>query len=248
MNENSTNKTSSSTLYSKPLAHEYLERKLDDHHHYAIVRNLVSEVGARPGDLLVEIGAGRGRYTDVLLKLEMRVLVFEPDPTLYEYLKEKYHAVEQVTLLNAYADDETLFPSETKIVCGFHVLHHIDIDGLRRLSATLALLKSSNECFSGWFFLEPNPWNPLYALMIASNPAMTFQEERGLWRRQISNYLSRSDWRLSVRHVGFWPPRKLLNRLSIKMSERFSFSVKVNRPYYLYRIYGASWVKSRNED
>jgi hypothetical protein len=35
----------------------------------------------------------------------------------------------------------------------------------------------------GAAFLEPNPWNPLYAVQIGVHPAMRFREERGLWSR-----------------------------------------------------------------
>ena len=172
-----------STLYAESEGHRYLDRIPDDPHHMAVVDAVLRAAGIGSGDRVVEIGAGRGRYTALLVSRGLEVVAIEPDAALASALRRRFEGGGSVRVIEALFDDAAIDSSDPfGAVIGFHVLHHLD-------PATLAcldrLLKARPSV--GAAFLEPNPLNPLYPVQIALHPAMRFREERGLgadrWRR-----------------------------------------------------------------
>lgn len=170
-----------STLYAESEAHRYLDRVPSDPHHLAIVDAVIDAARGRSGTVAVEVGAGRGRYTDLLLRRGLRVVAIEPDAALASALRRRFDGSTAVRVVEAPLSDEAIANCGSfDAVLGFHVLHHLDESAL----STLERLLRSNPSVEA-AFLEPNPLNPLYAVQIALHPAMRFREERGLWRRFV---------------------------------------------------------------
>lgn len=62
----------------------------------ALVRSLVEEAGVRAGDLVVDVGAGRGAITAALLERDAEVVAVESDPELAALLRRRFGARVQV--------------------------------------------------------------------------------------------------------------------------------------------------------
>ena len=68
---------------------------------------LVENAGIRPGDLVLDIGAGSGALTDPLLKRGARVIAFELHPNRAQELRRKY-ADDNVVVVHADGSDVRL--------------------------------------------------------------------------------------------------------------------------------------------
>jgi SAM-dependent methyltransferase len=170
-----------STLYAESEAHRYLDRVPSDPHHLAIVEAVIAAANGASGLTALEIGAGRGRYTDLLVRRGLRIVAIEPDPALAGALRRRFDGTSAVRVVEAPLSDAAIASCGSfDAVLGFHVLHHLDDAALESLDRAL---RSRPSVGAG--FLEPNPLNPLYPVQIALHPAMRFREERGLWRRLV---------------------------------------------------------------
>jgi hypothetical protein len=225
------------TTYAEPSRHAYLHPPLDLHHRDGVAR-IVERLGLQPGDRVAELGAGSGRFTDVLLELGIPVLAIEPDPVLLTGLKSRLcdragFTFHPGTIESVAAEDL----QSVRAVVGFHVLHHLDRASLAGLADRLGAAMT-RDSFAGFAFLEPNPWSPLFPIQIAITPGMSFREERGLWSNDYSEaFGARGVAIATLGHQGLIPPP--LARL---LPERFLPSMPVRtsapQPVYLYRLMG----------
>ena len=187
------------TLYRDPEANGYLDQPIDDPHQQAIVDAVLHEAGVSAGDCVLEVGAGTGRYTRLLLQRELRVIAAEPDETLRGRLVQQ---VGETCRISA-SDAAAVIPDEVDAVVGFHVLHHLDraaLDGLQ----TRLMRAASQRSWKGAAFLEPNPLNLLYLPQIILTSGMRLREEARLW---APRFYGRAVGRLHVPcHVGLVPP------------------------------------------
>ena len=192
--------------YADPVSHGYLASSSEDRHHVAIVRCLLARAGIRPGDRVLEIGAGSGRYTALLADQGLSVLATEPDPFLFDRLRVRFagHDRVQVACLGVEQIGRDLLDGCRGIV-GFHVLHHLEATVLGHLNRLLDDPEAPRGAPLAAAFLEPNPFNPLYPLQIALHPGMRFREERGLWASYCGER-SPCPALAPVRHLGVLPP------------------------------------------
>lgn len=190
-----------STLYAQSEDHRYLDRVPDDPHQRAVVDSVLEAAGVAAGDRVLEIGAGRGRYTAMVVSRGLEVVAIEPDATLASALRRRFESVQGVQVVESLLDEASIAACDPfSAVMGFHVLHHLDPSALACLDRALGARPSV-----GAAFLEPNPLNPLYAAQIALHPAMRFHEERGLWRRSVGDGSACPSLRV-VGNIGLLPP------------------------------------------
>jgi SAM-dependent methyltransferase len=152
-----------------PAASPYLERHIDE---------ALACAGAAPGERVLEVGCGMGRYTIPLAARGVRVEGLDLSPVLIDRLREYGGDALKIPL---HVGDVMRPPRELEdafdVVLGFFMLHHVH--DLRASFAGLAgLVKPGGRLV----FVEPNPFNPLYYVQVALTPGMKWRAERGLTR------------------------------------------------------------------
>jgi SAM-dependent methyltransferase len=159
----------------------------------------------RPGDRVLEVGCGMGRYTLLLADRGLQVEGIDLSPVLLERLREsagdRSIPVHALDVLDAPDELGRRFDA----VVGLFTLHHLhDLD--RSFRAMAELLVPGGRMV----FLEPNPLNPLYYVQIAVTPGMTWAGDggmvrmrRGVLRRAAENAGLRG---FSLERFGFMPP------------------------------------------
>jgi hypothetical protein len=226
------------TLYQRPELHTYLDAPVDAHHR-DLIGVLLARFGLAPGQRVLEIGAGSGRYTRSLVDHGLRVIAAEPDPVLGRKLQEQAACWPGVTVL-ARAAGQLSDAAEVEAVCGFHILHHLDEGALRALCRDLARIAARSPGFRGFFFMEPNPLNPLYLVQILLHPGMRFREEKGIWRRDYGRIFAGEGLELRVLgHLGLIPPAAC-RLLSVRWQRLLVARLRPGRSLAaLYRILGS---------
>jgi len=230
-----------STLYRDASSHTYMRKWEHDQHHVLIGRTLLRTFGLTAGDTVIEMGAGFGRYTNLLRQLGLRVIACEPDPAMLAELSNRFSDDDGVTAvpLAIEALEQSDF-EDIKGLCGFHVLHHLTPAMLHTLAEQLSKAFARHPDFRCWFFLEPNHYNPLYVVQTLIDPAMSFSEERGIWLTKFSDHLpvSKNDGPY-IGAIGIFPPRSVLAGLP-KRAVQIATSIRRTRPrpYHLYRVFG----------
>ncbi len=185
-----------------PSGSPYLRRHVD-----ALVRFGEIDAGAR----VLEVGCGMGRYTLLLAERGLRVEGLELAPGLLDRLRAFADGRYDIPLHCAdVVDHPRELDGQFDAVIGFFALHHFHDLELCCRSMT-RLLRPGGRLV----FLEPNPYNPLYYLQIASTPGMTWRGERGLlrMRRTVIFAAMRAAGleRCAMTRFGFFPPA-LANR------------------------------------
>lgn len=228
------------TLYRDSLQHGYLRVERDDPHHTAILANLLRTFNLGPGDRVLEIGAGFGRYTRLLRDFGLFVKASEPDAKMLAHLEQRF-AGDPLVTCSALAAEELVDDQEnTDAICGFHVLHHLAPAALAALAAAVRTRCRHQPGFRGWFFIEPNNLNPLYVAQIGLTAGMRFHEERGIWTTDYQRYLGEASREpVCLGRVGLFPPRALFLRLPKRIA-RWQTTLKPRTtPWSLYRVIGA---------
>ena len=188
------------TLYRDSAAHAYLDRDVSDPHQQSVVRAVLAEAGVSQGDRVMEIGAGSGRYTKLLVSLGLRVVATEPDDALRAKLAD---SIGNACDIAPEAVGDSPIPDDVVAVVGFHILHHLDGPTLGTLEQQLAEAEQRST-WRGAAFLEPNPLNPLYLAQILCSRGIRLREE---WRLWSPRFRRRGNGRLRVPcHVGLVPP------------------------------------------
>lgn len=225
------------TTYAEPERHAYLHPPIDPHHRDGVAR-ILDALGVEAGERVIELGAGSGRFTDVVLDLGVRVLAIEPDPILLSGSRERLAGREGIaffegTIENVAAEDL----HSAAAVVGFHVLHHLDRKSLEALADRLRA-EQDRPTFRGFAFLEPNPWSPLFPIQIALTPGMRFHEERGLWGNDYAAVFAPRGVAVgTLGHQGLIPP-PLARRLPGSLLPGMPLRTQTAQPFYLYRVIG----------
>ena len=232
------------TTYSEPERHSYLHPPVDPHHRDGVAR-ILEVLGVRAGDRVIELGAGSGRFTEVILELGVGVLAIEPDPVLMAGLRDRLDGRPGLAFFEGTI--EAAAPEDlrsARAVVGFHVLHHLDRRSLEGLADRLRA-EQDRPTFLGFAFLEPNPWSPLFPIQIAFTPGMRFHEERGLWRNDYAAAFAPSGVAVgTLGHQGLIPP-PLARRLPKSLLPGMPLRTRVPQPFYLYRVIGNVMRKER---
>lgn len=153
----------------RPTGSRYLRRHVD---------RMMRFTGIEPGDRVLEVGCGLGRYTLLLDDLGVDVEGLDLSPALLGQLRRFLAGRRDIPLhgfdlLDCPPEMDGTFDA----VIGFMVLHHVH-DVVACLRKAAALVRPGGRVA----FLEPNPWNPLYYVQITATPEMSWKLERGLLR------------------------------------------------------------------
>lgn len=170
------------------------------------VRQMMSFAGIKPGDRVLEVGCGLGRYTFILAELGVRVEGLDLSPQLVERLDEINAGRYEIPL---HGHDLVESPPQMygtyDAVIGFFVLHHVhDLDAC--LDVAARLVRPGGRVA----FVEPNPLNPLYYVQITLTPEMRWKGEKGIFKmydRILHPVMKRAGLvDVSTRRFGFLPP------------------------------------------
>jgi SAM-dependent methyltransferase len=141
----------------------------------AHLERVIVEAELKPGQRILEVGAGSGKFTLPLINRGFEVLANDLSPVLLEKLhqvsdgriKTQVGDIAEITL----AKDEAPFDR----VVGFFVLHHL-CDFKLIFTALAKVMRPGGRIV----FCEPIAWNPLYYLQIMMTPTMRFAGEPSL--------------------------------------------------------------------
>jgi len=195
--------------------HRGLQPRGGDRYVEKLTATVVERLGIGPQHRVLEIGAGFGRFTFALLEHCSSVTALDLSQqalaTLSAQCEERGVAPERCRTVHGDLDRVDLERvGAHDFVLGFFVLHHLE-----DVSASLHRLGAFVSPGGALAFLEPNRWNPLYALQVACCPDMTWREERGVWtlnpRTVMQAYRGSGLAAQPVHRFGFFPPQ-LINR------------------------------------
>jgi SAM-dependent methyltransferase len=138
------------------------------------VEELLGAAGLAPGQRVLEVGAGLGRFTRLLAARGLQVVASDLSPGLLSRL-ERDGAGSVATLAGDVAALPQLTAERFDGVLGFFVLHHL-FDLEQAFAAIARVLKPGAPAA----FCEPNGWNPLFYAQIALTPGMTWKGDGGV--------------------------------------------------------------------
>jgi SAM-dependent methyltransferase len=180
-----------------PRSSPYLERHVEE---------LAAAARLRPGERVLEVGCGMGRYTLPLAARGLRMTGIDISPALLERLRSVADARYWIELV----EGDVVNPPEGlardfDAVIGLFVLHH-----LHDLSACLDSIRGLVRPGGRVAFLEPNAYNPLYYVQMMATPTMSWVGDRGVigMRRRALVRAMRTAGLVDVRlqRFGFFPP------------------------------------------
>jgi 2-polyprenyl-3-methyl-5-hydroxy-6-metoxy-1,4-benzoquinol methylase len=174
-------------------------------------------VGARPGERVLDVGCGLGKYTVGLAAKGLEVEGLDLTPALVAQL----HAL--APDVPAHVGDLLDPPSELlgafDVVTGFFVLHHLpDLD--RAFAGVRALLRPGGRAA----FCEPNPLFPGYYAQVTLTRGMSWKGEGGILRMRAARLAESAERAglagFTTTRFGAFPPA-LANRTRGQQVERW---------------------------
>jgi len=212
-----------------PRATPYLKHQVDA---LARVANL------RPGERVLDVGCGMGRYTLLLAERGYAIEGLDLSPVLLQRLRVFNGGRFNIPLHSA---DVMKPPSELEArfdaVVGFFALHH---------------MHNLELCFRGMaklvrpggriVFLEPNAFNPLFYIQMTVMPRMTWQGDKGVAQMRMSvvgSAMTRAGLTSPrVERFGFFPPF-VANRSAGARIERAIERLRILRPILPFQVFRA---------
>ena len=146
-----------------------------------VLRRFLDAVAPKPGERVLELGSSGGRFTLPLLEHGCRVTGVDLSAKAIEHLRRLASTHPQGQALKLVQDDAErlagLPDRDFDAVVGAHILHHVD-----RLDEVAKRARERLRPGGRVVFVEPNPWNPQWAVQIAIHPGRSWRVERGVYR------------------------------------------------------------------
>jgi SAM-dependent methyltransferase len=159
----------------------YVQRHVDE---------MIARLGLRPGEPILDVGCGLGKYTIAMQRKGLLVSGLELTPALATELTRREPE------LDVHVGDVAAPPAELTgrfaAVTGFFFLHHLE-----DLSAAFRGARSLLADGGRAGFLEPNAWFPGYYAQVTLTPGMTWKAERGILQ------MRRGPLRIASQAAGF---------------------------------------------
>lgn len=203
------------------------------------VDEMVRGLDLKPGDRILEVGCGQGRYLLPLVDRGLDVEGLDLSPVLLDRLRSSAGAIGPSLKLSA---GDLIEPSPERVgaydaVVGFFVLHH-----LHDVSACLHNLARWVRPGGKVGFLEPNPLNPLFHVQILLTPGMSYRGERSILAMRPKVVLGAlADAGMAetrLKRFGFFPPI-LANRSAMQPVERAIEAVPLWRGLLPFQLFQA---------
>jgi SAM-dependent methyltransferase len=181
----------------RPAASHYIQRQVD---------RLVAFAGLMPGERVLDVGCGMGRYTLALADKGLTVEGLDLSRTLLARFRAFNAATYEIPLhCGDILDPPAELAHQFDAVIGFFTLHHL-------LELTGCIRSMHSLCKPGGriVFLEPNPYNALYYVQLMLVPGMNWSGEKGILNMTVPRVFdamtSAGLGRLSHDRFGFLPP------------------------------------------
>ena len=136
---------------------------------------VVHGIGLGPGEEVLDVGCGPGKYTLALARRGVRVVGMDLTPLLVEQFREV--APDVPSHVGDLADPPPGLLGGFDAVVGFFVLHHIS-DLRSAFAGVRSLLRPGGRAA----FIEPNPYFPGYYAQVTLTPGMSWKGEAGILR------------------------------------------------------------------
>jgi SAM-dependent methyltransferase len=187
----------------------------------------LAAVALEPGLRTLEIGAGLGRFTSLLLARGIDVTASDLSPALLDALRSRHPGVE--TIACDAAEIARHARGGFDRVVGFFMLHH-----LANLEGVFAGLRKVVRPGGRIAFCEPNALCALYYLQIAFSRDMTWRGDGGVLRAmERAGFVA-----TSCERYGFTPPA-LYNRAGGRRIDRALEAVPALEPFRAFQIFRA---------
>lgn len=202
------------------------------------VSEVMRHVPLGPGDRVLEVGCGMGRYTLPLAEQGYAVEGLDLAPALLDRLRAFNAGRFDIPLYSAdIIDYPPALEGRFAAVVGFFTLHHV-----HSLGACYAAMARLVRPGGHIVFLEPNPYNPSYYLQIAITPTTTWRGERGIlnMRRACVFEAMRAAGLVepAVESFGLFPPA-LADRRWAQPIERAAETILAWTPCLAFQIFSA---------
>jgi SAM-dependent methyltransferase len=190
----------------------------------------------RPGQRVLEVGCGQGRYTLLLAARGVQIEGLDLSPVLLERLGAANAGHFSIPLHCAdIANPPVALVGVFDLVLGFFTLHHLhDLDAC--FVSMVRLVRPGGRVV----FLEPNAYSPLFYIQIAFTPGMTWAGDGGVARMRpgvVFPAMQRAGLTsLQLLRFGFFPPF-LANRSWGARLERVLETVPIWRPVLPFQIF-----------